>query len=295
MAISNGKFACRTKLDSRFRRAYPKGSPQHDTLCGLSDDEKKEFRISWAKKEYAKLDVGKFQSKSFAQVDTTLGSFHTFGGVVSKYGGWSWPPAVAAAKKTCAKLLKMQGKWVRYDPFSELTMFLIIDTTYSDIFESKWSEYVKNAAATTDVVSGEATSSSTAVDAQTEVVAASPIKESAKAKASPKSKAKQAADKGDGHDDREVGDEARHKINVSLKAANKIKPLFQRYTNEGKSLLAEIENNANYKWANNENKTELVDLLRKIEGRICSVMREYLITDIPGRRQTGAPQDICAR
>ena len=56
------------------------------------------MRQNWCKEEFKHVIASKHYEESFAVVDETLGTYHTFGSLVVALGGWSWKPAIIGAK-----------------------------------------------------------------------------------------------------------------------------------------------------------------------------------------------------
>lgn len=76
---------------------------------------KSAYRKTWAALQYENVQKEKVKKEEFEIKEGTTGSFYTFGGLVIKYGGWSWGPAVIGAKNTAMSCTLLGGKWVKVD------------------------------------------------------------------------------------------------------------------------------------------------------------------------------------
>ena len=74
----------------------------------------------------------------FDQVDSTLGELLACGQLVNNYGGWGWPPAVAAAKQHAAKAAHVGGKWCEVCDRSGLLLFVKLRRAHSELMSTKW-------------------------------------------------------------------------------------------------------------------------------------------------------------
>jgi hypothetical protein len=143
--LKTKKLTCRTPLDAKFRREYigtakKPADAAKKKLYDESDDQAR-FKVEWVS---TKLEVCRRQRHditSWQEVDITLGEYLSFGSIVQSLGGWEYQPAIDGAKRLCSKCLKLNGKWVVYEEFSELLFFLKLRVQHSSVFERKWCEY----------------------------------------------------------------------------------------------------------------------------------------------------------
>ena len=98
----------------------------------------------WVTNEYEATRTIRGENTAWGEVDVTLGEYMSYGSVVKDLGGWEWHPAVAGAKRICAKCVKLSGKWAVKDDFSELLFVLKLKVQHNSYFDKKWSEYTQS-------------------------------------------------------------------------------------------------------------------------------------------------------
>ena len=102
-------------------------------------------KTSWLEQKYEKLLHTKEQTTSYCHVDTRLGQYYTYGALVQKYGGWSWPEGVAGATRRAGRCALLGGRWIRRDSaFPDLNCYLVLDVIHQGIFERKWQECARS-------------------------------------------------------------------------------------------------------------------------------------------------------
>ena len=74
-------------------------------------------------------------------MDSSKGTYETFGGVVRSFGGWEWCPAVMGAKQHCLKSAAMGGDWCYVDGMSGLTFFFLLKKEWEGEFTAKWKQF----------------------------------------------------------------------------------------------------------------------------------------------------------
>ena len=139
--VATGTFQMRDFVGQAWARAIKKNPTMASEYSSLGGrDAKQQYRAEWARKTYSTYAHGKKYEKDFSSVNVNLGQYHTFGGLVKKYGGWQWPAAVQGAKRTALRCAALGGDWVDADDeFSGLMHFLVMDKQHKHIFAEKWS------------------------------------------------------------------------------------------------------------------------------------------------------------
>jgi hypothetical protein len=111
----------RTPAENKFRRDFigTPARPAKVELKKLYDDaaDKTQFKLDWVTNEYEATRTIRGENTAWGEVDVTLGEYMSYGSVVKDLGGWEWPPAVAGAKRICAKCVKFGGKWTVKEDF----------------------------------------------------------------------------------------------------------------------------------------------------------------------------------
>ena len=114
-AVQDG-FDLRCAIGQKFNRwLAAKPDKQQEYKQCTSRQAKADFRNKYASDRYQEHMQGKRQTKKLTQADQVKGSWHTFGGLVIKYGGWSWQPAICGAKNTALKCSLLGGRWLKVD------------------------------------------------------------------------------------------------------------------------------------------------------------------------------------
>ena len=67
-------------------------------------------------KKFAYKIEEKIHSRKFSNKSVVRGKWFNFGGLVMKYGGWDYKPAIDGAKKTAGKCTLMGNGWCMKDP-----------------------------------------------------------------------------------------------------------------------------------------------------------------------------------
>ena len=102
-------------------------------------DNKRAFRLEWAKQKLKGLENAKSHSRSFERIETEKGTYYGFGRIVVEEGGWNDPAAIKAATRYVSKCLVMGGAWTDENPMTERTEFLYVKRHFIDEFRDKWS------------------------------------------------------------------------------------------------------------------------------------------------------------
>ena len=73
--------------------------------------------------------------------DVSIGEYMCFGALVVRLGGWTWPPAIKAAKRSFYLCAQLGGKWFYKETFTGLHHALVMKTQHKEIFTQKWGLY----------------------------------------------------------------------------------------------------------------------------------------------------------
>ena len=69
-------------IGNMFRKEFPKGSPQQESLKEMTPEQLDKFRKDWCKGHVEKLECKKVQTTSWGRVDKTKGKYRTLGNMV---------------------------------------------------------------------------------------------------------------------------------------------------------------------------------------------------------------------
>ena len=273
-----------------------------------------EWRTDWAKKRFASSIEGKMEVESFRTVDTTKGTYMTFGATVTFYGGWEWPPAIEGAKTAAAQCLAMRGKWIWLDPQSKMLNLFILKKEHSEDYVHKWESFKKElndavgVETSTAVVSAAVSPSaspgaSPVLSAVPSPVVSEPETETPKAKkariaaekaalnptplATPKGKAAaKASPSGTGA---ELG------LKDWIKLAIKLKSKYEKANSAGESLLMDIKENSKYSWAATPAmEGELQQLYQAVKQDLGGFGRQFMVKELKDMKAAFDANDLRA-
>ena len=300
---ATGDFDIRGAIGQHFARAHAKGSATGTAYRALSGHAaKKAFRQGWAESKYEEVLKTKRYGQDFAYVDETKGEYLSFGAVVTKLGGWEWPPALLGAKNLAARCLRLQGRWVVRDSFSGLLLFLYLNKSFTELYTQKWSEYEEyftrqgpsNSVALPQASSGAEQAGAAQValpapQASSSVALPAPQASSgARGKAKAKAKGKSKANKATGEDDTPTKDDT--SLANLLKEALKLKAAILKAKAAADALVERIESGSgSYSWAHNEQnlgalKTSVACLFTG-SGGLTEFGRDFLLTEAKAMRE----------
>ena len=142
-AYETGVIKARSRLDNRFRRAHPAGSPQHKEYMETPEELKMAFKVKWAVKKWKVVKSRRETMNKLVKSHVLRGQMYTFGGLVMLYGGWTWAPAIAGAKNTAAKCYLLGGRYCETDEYSGLMMFRAVSKQDAEEFNRTWTDRVE--------------------------------------------------------------------------------------------------------------------------------------------------------
>ena len=225
----------------------------------------------------------------------------TFGSTVEAYGGWNWQPAIDGARETWDKLMKLGGKWLQKDNFSNLTFGLILKTQYTEILERKWKQFEKMSDGMDDKRAIEDSApppcqEEEAGEAEASGQATPTAKPKAKGKATPKAKGK-AKGKASGSIGAGKSDESPGKPD-KLKAmtceAMKAKTFYSATMEVANHMKNRIEEEAQgYAWANNDqNLGQLKSAMEGIESKLTNAQKDWMSTSLADMKTTMTTEQL---
>ena len=127
LAKNEMKWDSRSAVGQEFRIKFKNDM----TWLGcLSNEEKTDFRLKWAQREYDKILKEKVYTKSFQKVDVKKGDYVAPGRLLWLYGGKGDAEAVNRAKKHIEKAFKMGDPWVKYNEMAEAWDILMLSSGF---------------------------------------------------------------------------------------------------------------------------------------------------------------------
>ena len=272
-AAQDGDMPSRGAVAQRFRRslaATESAAKEYADARKEGREAAKAFRIKWAAQEVERLRATTTYTQAWKRVDTTLGTYKTFGKIVLDEGGWTDPSAIRGARELCKKALQLGGQWLFKNPQTGRTVCLHLELKWAETMERAWALYqeavVKDEPPSRDaevpIVDGRDRVLEAGVDekrgdgcglpsvAKTKAIAkAAGGKQAARATASeaPPKKARLAASDG------EVEDDAGKKAYAArLGAATKLKTWFLQVSSRALHLKERVEKEEPWAWARGE-------------------------------------------
>lgn len=126
-------FDMKTPLGQKFARSTEAKSEEYKALQG--QDAKRAFRRSWAAVEHTKALAIFERRTSFRSVDTSTGTYLPPGRIIKEEGGKGDASNIEAAWRHIHKCIKLGGKFVKWNGFTERHEFLYFRTETKQIFE----------------------------------------------------------------------------------------------------------------------------------------------------------------
>ena len=137
-AVAAGSLSTASALCQRMKRGLSAAEKERYELC-KTDEERRNFRMEWARRELTQLEASKEHTKSWQRVDETKGEYKTCASIAESYGYLVDPVgALRSAEKYCEKCVTMMGKWVRYDDMAETIMYLHVTKQHKELFTEAW-------------------------------------------------------------------------------------------------------------------------------------------------------------
>ncbi len=259
---------------------------------------KRIYREGWAKREFKDLKTGKTYTHSYQEVNEELGTYHTLGGVVTEFGGWQWPPAIAGAKHVASKCMMMGGKWTYVDNHSGLRFFLVLKKIYRETLSECWTQFREEstvsaaAAATAAAAPAHTTPPSSTVgqaakgseQEQAPDTEEKQEKKPKKPKSKAKAKGKKTADEVD-PDSEQKDSPAIAKEKKLVSEMNKLKAQVVKHMAVARNLEQQIHDNPAYlRLKNPGNLGRLEEAMAKLQGTMSPFHHEYLVVDARAMR-----------
>ena len=276
-AAVDGDMPSRGAVAQRFRRSMATGgeaATQYSDARAAGREAAKAFRMKWAAHECERLRSTASHTQAWKRVDTTLGTYKTFGKIVLDEGGWTDAAAVKGARELVNKATLLGGQWLMKHPQTGRMVYLHLEFKWAEVMERSWMLFQEATSAqnaqTLDhieagskkvaiggavgvgVVGGQQPGSSKNTDAgEGQVV---PV---AKGRAKPQGKATARAGSGDAPtkksklgDDGEADDDVGKKAYAAkLAGATKLKAWFLQVTSRALHLRERVEKEDQWAWA----------------------------------------------
>ncbi len=132
----------------KWKRLNPKGSKARREYTDLnSDAERKKFRASFAERAYNKVRVEKSHSRSWQEIDASLGEYGSF-----SFVAFEQQPSEAdraAALEHCKKCCQLQGRWIKWNSMTERYDFLYLRRQHQEKMTEMWTMFEKERCAWT--------------------------------------------------------------------------------------------------------------------------------------------------
>ena len=140
LAIDNKQLDTRSALGVAFGRAHPKGSEAGAKYRECKTwEEKQNFRFDWAGDKFETSVQSRIHLKKWQKIDTTKGTYMPFRKVHENEG--LDEDGLRAAVLLCMKCIRMGGKWIRFNEFTERLEFLILLHGFVENMEESWAMY----------------------------------------------------------------------------------------------------------------------------------------------------------
>ena len=142
-AAQSTDFDARSPLGQKFSsdlKNDPELKGKFDNV-GSSHGAKLAFRKEWTRLKLDTFMQEKVKSKSWRAVDETKGRYLPSDRIAIEEG--NAPAAQHRARMYCAKAAKLGGKWCLYNRMTEHLLFLYLEWSHINIFESAWHIYEK--------------------------------------------------------------------------------------------------------------------------------------------------------
>jgi len=132
------KWESKSYIGNVFRKEFPKGSPQAQSMKEMTPEQLDKFRKDWCKGHVEKLELKKVQTTSWGRVDKTKGTYRTVGNMIMLFGGWKCEDAVKGALTVASKCSGLGPPWCKKHAQSELLEFLLLETEFEETFATSW-------------------------------------------------------------------------------------------------------------------------------------------------------------
>lgn len=300
--MERGFLEARSRLDSKFRRIHTADTEEGKKYRALKGTAaKRDFKLNWVKLDLqaCKQKQVKSQRKTLSQADTVRGTMVTFGGLVERYGGWSWAPAVTGAKRTAAKCVKLGGKWSAVDDFSELMLFRLVEKSDTEEFTRSWEELKKETVTTRKDIEANDTPAPAAPppaqlppeepqDGQRKRPREDdpqPDPSANKNAGKPNGRdGKRTKDKGNKNPDDKPVDPTAAAFKDLMNEAQRFKGVYMKAVYAADLLVAQIRTADTHVWARGSELTELEGFLKAARDGISEVLTEFLVLDAQGMK-----------
>ena len=118
-AAHDGDMPSRGAVAQRFRHSLAASESVANEYADARKEGReaaKAFRTKWAAQEVERIRATTTYTQAWKRVDTTLGTYKTFGKIVLDEGGWTDPSAIRGARELCKKALQLGGQWLFRHP-----------------------------------------------------------------------------------------------------------------------------------------------------------------------------------
>ena len=271
------KWESKSYIGNMFRKEFPAGSPQQESLKDMTPEQLEKFRKDWCKGHVEKLECKKVQNTSWGRVDKTKGTYRTVGNMVRHFGGWECEDAVKGALTVASKCTGLGHPWIKRHSQSELLEFLLLESQFEETFSTSWNmfkeEILKDGSSITNDSGG------TLVDPNRSTSTAGEPSVAAKAKAAAAAKAKGtvAVPK---TSPPKPSDKSRVEVATMARETSKVRRDYQSASAQYLDITSNMEEKQEWAWAKT---SPMINKLKvtwnHLALQVTDVGKEYIIAD----------------
>ena len=133
-AIKSGTVDSKSALGNKFRSEV--------STQGLSQKDIQKFRLQWAAELKSKLESKKTHVRSWSRCDTAKHAYRPLGALIIHLGGWDDPDAVRGGCTAALQCLMLGHPFVKIHEQTRMTNFAIAELSWKEEFQESWDQAV---------------------------------------------------------------------------------------------------------------------------------------------------------